>query len=389
MTTATTAAKTHSSANPNKKNPNKNSGTTRQQRTDPGLLRPSRTLSQAGVVIHRAPAPPPEPRPASRSARPRLLEVKRAPHQDDVRSCSTPDITTPKDPLINLNAKLLESGPPSLRHATNRPLAQATTAATATAAVPIAAAAATAAAATAAEGIDEDPLRFRSQSARGEGSAAGASGSGDGPGGEGGGGGRSPKPKVQLVEPPTPCNPYMARVEGGGRYSFQAAESCLKPECYSRVLWDYHQEVELGHGNFSKVYRAVHRLTGVPFAIKTNRSPITTLQARNMWLNEMQALAAVQGHPHIVRLHDAWFESDPRNTGERVFIKMELCGDSLGGLVRRRLQLSEQGALDLLRQRINQKLVRQSTLLSPVRTRTWSQQPRPLQPCPTPSIVHH
>lgn len=49
--------------------------------------------------------------------------------------------------------------------------------------------------------------------------------------------------------------------------------------------WDYHQESELGHGNFSKVHRAVHRLTGVAYAVKTNRHPITTLQARNMWLN--------------------------------------------------------------------------------------------------------
>lgn len=49
--------------------------------------------------------------------------------------------------------------------------------------------------------------------------------------------------------------------------------------------WDYHQEAELGHGNFSKVYKAVHRLTGIAYAVKTNKVPITTLQARNMWLN--------------------------------------------------------------------------------------------------------
>ncbi len=64
----------------------------------------------------------------------------------------------------------------------------------------------------------------------------------------------------------------------------------------------------------------------------------------------------MQGHPHIVGLHDAWFETDARASCaggaayERVHIKMELCGENLGGLVRRRLQLSEQAALDLLRQ---------------------------------------
>ncbi|GIM05327.1 hypothetical protein Vretimale_9794 [Volvox reticuliferus] len=294
MATATNATKPNNGAKCNKKNPRDNTAM-RQQRSDPGLLRqPSRQLSQTDGIIH--PAPPPEPRPNSRSARPHPLEIKRAPSGDSL-GCSIPDITTPKDQLLQEDASP-EHGPPVLRHATNRPLAHTQ---------------ALAAAATAAKG-------------------------------------RPPKPKVRLVEPPMPCNPYMVRVEDGARYSFQAAASCFKPEGYSRFMWDYHQEAELGHGNFSKVYRAVHRLTGVPFAIKTNRSPITTLQARNMWLNEMQALAAVQGHAHIVRLHDGWFESDPRSTGERVFIKTELCGESLGGLVRRRLQLSEQGALDLLRQ---------------------------------------
>ncbi|GLC77229.1 hypothetical protein PLESTF_001901400 [Pleodorina starrii] len=114
--------------------------------------------------------------------------------------------------------------------------------------------------------------------------------------------------------------------------------------------WDYHQEVELGHGNFSKVYRAVHRLTGVAFAVKTNRSPITTLQARNMWLNEMQALAAVQHHPNIVGLYDAWFEPDVRGDAEQAYLKLELCGDSLGGAFKRRMLMKEQDVLDMLRQ---------------------------------------
>ncbi len=62
----------------------------------------------------------------------------------------------------------------------------------------------------------------------------------------------------------------------------------LVPSLPSRSLtarWDYHQEAELGQGNFSRVYRAVHRLTGMAYAVKTNRSPIATLQARNTWLN--------------------------------------------------------------------------------------------------------
>jgi hypothetical protein len=55
-----------------------------------------------------------------------------------------------------------------------------------------------------------------------------------------------------------------------------------------RVLlhrWNYHKERELGHGNFSRVYRVVHRLSACAFAMKTNREPICTLQSRNTWLN--------------------------------------------------------------------------------------------------------
>ncbi len=55
--------------------------------------------------------------------------------------------------------------------------------------------------------------------------------------------------------------------------------------CFGRCRWDYNLETELGHGNFSRVYRVTHRLTGLPYAVKTNRTPIQTLQARNMWLN--------------------------------------------------------------------------------------------------------
>ncbi|GIL84972.1 hypothetical protein Vretimale_9794 [Volvox reticuliferus] len=161
--------------------------------------------------------------------------------------------------------------------------------------------------------------------------------------------GRPPIPKLREMQPPMPRNPYLVRADDDS-HVFQASQSCLNRGNYSRFLWDYHQEAELGHGNFSKVYRAVHRLTGVPFAIKTNRSPITTLQARNMWLNEMQALAAVQHHPHIVGLYDAWFEPDLRGDAEQAYLKLELCGDSLGGVFKRRVQLKEQEVLDMLRQ---------------------------------------
>ncbi|KAG2434370.1 hypothetical protein HYH02_012385 [Chlamydomonas schloesseri] len=159
--------------------------------------------------------------------------------------------------------------------------------------------------------------------------------------------GRPPIPKLREVQPPMPRNPYLVRADDDN-HVFQASQSCLNRGNYSRFLWDYHQEAELGHGNFSKVYKAVHRLTGIAYAVKTNKVPITTLQARNMWLNEMQALAAVQPHPNIVGLYDTWFE--PGGDAEQAYIKQELCGESLRDMFKRRVQFKEAEVLEILRQ---------------------------------------
>ncbi|KAG2494371.1 hypothetical protein HYH03_007428 [Edaphochlamys debaryana] len=69
-----------------------------------------------------------------------------------------------------------------------------------------------------------------------------------------------------------------------------------------------------------------------------------------MWLNEMQALAAVQPHPHIVGMYDAWFDTDTRGDAEQAYIKLELCGESLGDVVKRRVPLREPEVLEILRQ---------------------------------------
>ncbi|KXZ53818.1 WEE1 protein [Gonium pectorale] len=159
--------------------------------------------------------------------------------------------------------------------------------------------------------------------------------------------GRPPIPRLRDVQPPMPRNPYLVRADDDN-HVFQASQSCLNRGNYSRYHWDYHQEAELGHGNFSKVYRSVHRLTGVAYAIKTNRNPIMTLQARNMWLNEMQALAAVQPHPNIVGLYDAWFE--PGGDAEQAFLKLELCSESMRDVFKRLGQVKEADVLDMLRQ---------------------------------------
>lgn len=41
---------------------------------------------------------------------------------------------------------------------------------------------------------------------------------------------------------------------------------------------------EIGSGSFSRVYRATHRLSGLDYALKRTRTPLTRDAERNRWL---------------------------------------------------------------------------------------------------------
>jgi serine/threonine protein kinase len=61
---------------------------------------------------------------------------------------------------------------------------------------------------------------------------------------------------------------------------------------------DYKTEEKLGQGNFSEVYRVVHRMSGKRYAIKRSRRPIQSLADKNMWL----AVSAVLSSNHTCYL---------------------------------------------------------------------------------------
>ena len=67
---------------------------------------------------------------------------------------------------------------------------------------------------------------------------------------------------------------------------------------------------EIGSGNFSRVFRATHRLDGVDYAVKRTKHAVEGDARRNQWLQEVQALAAVAAHPNIVQYYGAWAVRD-------------------------------------------------------------------------------
>lgn len=76
------------------------------------------------------------------------------------------------------------------------------------------------------------------------------------------------------------------------------------------LYFDIHEVA--GRGSFSEVSRATHRMDGCVYALKKNIAPLQTDKARMDSLQEIFALSSLQGHPNILRYHDAWFEEKGR-----------------------------------------------------------------------------
>lgn len=74
------------------------------------------------------------------------------------------------------------------------------------------------------------------------------------------------------------------------------------------IALDFKTGQVVGEGAFSKVWAVTHRLDGCRYAVKKNITPMKTDHARWDALQESFALAAVQGHPNVLRYQGAWFE---------------------------------------------------------------------------------
>ncbi|MEZ0230665.1 MAG: serine/threonine-protein kinase, partial [Planctomycetota bacterium] len=75
---------------------------------------------------------------------------------------------------------------------------------------------------------------------------------------------------------------------------------------------------ELGRGAMGVVWRAVHRPTRTERAVKVIELDRSDMQAFVRFQREAEALARVDGHPNIVRIHETGVE------GKRAFFAMEL-----------------------------------------------------------------
>jgi hypothetical protein len=86
-----------------------------------------------------------------------------------------------------------------------------------------------------------------------------------------------------------------------------------------RIITEFEELQVLGEGTFSTVMCMRHRLDGTLYAVKRVKEGIATQSFGQQLLREVNALAALQGCPQIVRYYNSWIES------HHLFIQTELC----------------------------------------------------------------
>lgn len=98
------------------------------------------------------------------------------------------------------------------------------------------------------------------------------------------------------------------------------------------------------------------RPKGLPKAIYVVRCGVLPIACSNpldcVSTQEVQAFAAVEGHPNIVTFYDSWAETDQSSNADHFFIRLELCGVSLKEVVasNKGYCWKETELLDLMRQ---------------------------------------
>ena len=121
-------------------------------------------------------------------------------------------------------------------------------------------------------------------------------------------------------EPESPCS------------GISLDQSCQKPQ-KSRFEADFIQLEPIGSGEFGNVYKCVHRIDGLQYAVKKIPTSPTRKYSITAALQEATVLAnsyIVEDNAYIVRYHSVWIEN------EHLYISMELCECPLSRYVKDR-----------------------------------------------------
>lgn len=166
-------------------------------------------------------------------------------------------------------------------------------------------------------------------------SAAGSAAASRKPSGGGSSGGGI-KGYIQYI-PGVNTNAFLPPRAGGaktGRVKARPRPIAAPGGAVSRYMKLFEELSLLGTGGFCDVYRARSRMDGCTYAVKRRRDAVhlrgggwtaegAPTAARTTELKEVHALAALGGHPHMVRYLSAWRED------EHLYIQTELAWGSL------------------------------------------------------------
>jgi len=127
-----------------------------------------------------------------------------------------------------------------------------------------------------------------------------------------------------VISPPVKNRFLVHEKESRPRRDFKSKNSStsiwISPfEERPRYMVDFEQEGFLGEGSFASVYKARRRLDGCLYAVKKVKRSLSTLNAKRLALQEVCALAALQGCSRIIRYYGCWVEDS------HLWIQTELC----------------------------------------------------------------
>ncbi|TVU48573.1 hypothetical protein EJB05_08214 [Eragrostis curvula] len=121
-------------------------------------------------------------------------------------------------------------------------------------------------------------------------------------------------------------------------------ESRPRTRANQRVVGEYVLQRLVGKGSFAKVFRAAHRRTGAPVAVKAIDRELVDKRVHEGILQEREILNSIS-HPNILRLLDTI------DTGKVLYLVLEYCdGGDLDSFLNKHGRLPEATAKDLMRQ---------------------------------------